>query len=522
MDDKGLVSKITKEQAIYNALSSSFYQRFGALSASGIIIRAVELFGNNEAIKTTQGTVLTYKQLYQHALQISLQLHTQGIRPGNIVMLFIENSIEFYLAYWATLLSGAIVVPVNTFLHANEITYIINDARPSLIIVSERLKSIIALLTLDESIKILLDKELAAYDNTFDTTSIIPHEIKGNNPALILYTSGTTGQPKGVVLSAENMVTNSMQAAARLQLLTNEQECFFAVLPLFHAFAQNTCIWLPALTGSSVIIVNKIERSTIIDGLRLKPTIFFGFPALYGLLCLMKTANLNSIKLFVSGADAMPDKIRAAFALLYGRKILSGYGLTEASPVISIHHFNDDRQTNNVGKPLVGISVEIRDDQGNVLKQNEIGTLWIKGQNIMLGYYKTEEATNEILQKGWLCTGDLASINHSEEIIIHGRNKDLIIHKGFNIYPQEVENVLLKSSLVMRAAVIGRSDEATGQIPIAYIMLKVAKKEAELELRQLCKNHLAAYKIPRTFIFKDELPLSPTGKIDKKQLHHGT
>lgn len=522
---QNLFKKDTEEQLIYNKIYKSFYERFGCLNASGILLRASEMFGDNEALKTASGYSITYKELYRSALKVSKEFSDIGLRPRDHILLFIENSVEFYLGYWAALISGLVVIPVNTFLHVKEVAYIIRDASPHVIIVSDRSRSVIeeaqSLYEENKSIKVFSDSILKVSLENFDESSVISHDVIENDTAVILYTSGTTGQPKGVVLSAKNIVSNAMQAAARFQLLTSEQETFFAVLPLFHAFAQNTCIWLPAITGSPVIVVSKIDRSAITEALKLKPTIFLGFPALYGLLCLMKRAPIDSVKLFISGADAMPDKIRAAFALLYGRKILSGYGLTEASPVVAINHLNDDRQTNNVGKPVIGIDIQIRDDIDRVLEKNRIGTLWIKGPNIMKEYYQEEEATSEVLQNGWLCTGDIASLNEVGEIIIHGRNKDLIIHKGFNIYPQEVENVLLKSSSVLRAAVIGRSDEATGQIPVAYIALKSARKNIEKELRHLCSAHLAAYKIPRSFIFREDLPLSPTGKIDKKKLQQG-
>ncbi|MBL4587786.1 AMP-binding protein [Candidatus Babeliales bacterium] len=523
---QNLFKKNNREQLVYNELYNSFYERFGCLSASGILLRASERFGKKEALKTASGYSISYQDLYKSALKVSGIFSEMGVRPRDHVLLFIENSVEFYIGYWAALLVGAVVIPVNTFLHINEVAYIIKDASPDLIIVSDRLKSVIveAASMCDETIqkKIFPDSILNVSLEGFDESTVLSHDVTGEDTAVILYTSGTTGQPKGVVLSAKNIVTNAMQAAARFQLLANEQETFFAVLPLFHAFAQNTCIWLPAITGSPVIVVSKIDRTAITDGLKLKPTVFLGFPALYGLLCLMKRAPLDSVKLFISGADAMPDKIRAAFSLLYGRKILSGYGLTEASPVVAINYLNDDRQTSNVGEPVVGIDIQIRDDSGRVLDKGCIGTLWIKGANIMKGYYKAEQATSEAIQSGWLCTGDIASLSMAGEIVIHGRNKDLIIHKGFNIYPQEVENVLLKSSLVMRAAVIGHSDDSAGEIPVAYISLKMMKKNVEKELRQLCAAHLAAYKIPRTFIFKDDLPLSPTGKIDKKKLKNRT
>jgi long-chain acyl-CoA synthetase len=216
----------------------------------------------------------------------------------------------------------------------------------------------------------------------------------------------------------------------------------------------------------------------------------------------------------------MPDKIRAAFAMIYGRKICSGYGLTEAAPVVAINHDNESAPTYVVGRPVVGIECDIRDDDGNSLKKGEIGTLWIKGDNVMLGYYKSPESTKKVLYNGFLNTGDIACIDKNGSIAIKGRSKDLIIHKGFNIYPQEVENILMTHPAVFKAAVIGRPESVVGQVPIAFVAARGEKELIEKSLRALCSDNLASYKIPRKFICLDDLPMSPTGKIDKKQLTH--
>jgi long-chain acyl-CoA synthetase len=232
----------------------------------------------------------------------------------------------------------------------------------------------------------------------------------------------------------------------------------------------------------------------------------------------MKTAPLHTIKRFVSGADAMPDKIRAAFAMIYGRKICSGYGLTEASPVIAINHDDENAPTDVVGRPIVGIECDIRDDNGKSIKNGNVGTLWIRGDNVMLGYYKSPEETKKVLKDGWLNTGDLATLDEHGCLAIRGRSKDLIIHKGFNIYPQEVENVLMSHPAVFRAAVIGRSEAVVGQVPVAFVATRENKEGVGKALRRLCANNLASYKIPRKIVCVDDLPISPSGKVDKKQL----
>ncbi len=240
--------------------------------------------------------------------------------------------------------------------------------------------------------------------------------------------------------------------------------------------------------------------------------------ALKALICLMKTAPVESVRLFVSGGDALPDKIRAAFGLIYRRKLVNGYGLTETSPVISVNLDDETVPASNVGRPLVGIECAVRDDHGVDVAQGNIGVLWVKGDNVMLGYYKAPEATNQVLKDGWFNTGDLGYIDSKGRIVITGREKDLIIHKGFNIYPQEIENVILSYPNAIQAAVVGFHD-GDGEVPVAFVQLRSMEEHCERNLRTLCAQHLASYKIPRQFFCDTkDLPATATGKIDKKVL----
>jgi long-chain acyl-CoA synthetase len=485
---------------------------------------------------------IDYQELYFRASLLSKKLKSNGVRPHDKVLMLFENSIEFYIVYFAILQLGAVCVPLNVFLHEKELAYIIKDSSPVAIVSSRSFKHKIevvkALSEGDEFPSIFGDENIDFKKDVPKTLEEIDALFTMPRPnldtlCLLLYTSGTTGVPKGVMLSSNNIVTNAIQCAARLEgynkirgLLAGEKlifkERFFAALPLFHVFAQNTCIWFPMMVGGTVIIVPRIDRKELLLGLEHKPTLFFGVPALFGLLCLMKTAPLDSVRFFVSGGDATPDKIRSAFSMIYGRKICSGYGLTEASPVISVNIDNDECEAHVVGVPLHGIDVDIRNDQGESLPHGGIGTLWVRGDNIMLGYYKSKQETDSVLQSGWLNTGDIASFDaKTGRISIRGRIKDLIINKGLNIYPQEVENVLLSHPVIFQAAVIGREDTTAGQVPIAFVSLKDDKVKADdvdRILRDFCSNHLAGYKIPRKFVYLDSLPMNQTGKVDKKQL----
>lgn len=513
---------VEREKIIFEKIKNDFSSNEDLIFAGELLKLAYEKYPNNKALISHDKSI-TYKELYFRATELSKKLHDQGIKARDKVIIYAENSIFFYIAYFAVWQIGGIVVPLNTFLHEKELSFIINDSEPKLIFCSESLK-----INLDKLTQVGLIQNLPPIltQESVDWSTAIPSSVKFEITKLgidelcaLLYTSGTTGVPKGVMLSSRNAITNAMQSYARFQLFNlTDQDKFFCVLPLFHVFAQCTCLWLPIMTGSTIIVVAKIDRKQILDGLKHKPGVFLGFPALFGLLCMMKNAPIDSVKVFVSGADMLPDKIRAAFALVYGRKICAGYGLSEASPVVAVNHKNYASPTNNVGHVLTKIECEIRDDNDQPVEQGVIGNLWIKGDNIMLGYYKAPEATAKVLKNGWLNTGDLGMIANNGTLAVCGRTKDVIIHKGFNIYPAEIENILLRHPAVIKAAVIGKDDVATGQIPVAFVAVKSIGATIESDLRGLCSSNLAAYKVPRKIICMEDLPMNSTGKVDKKQL----
>ena len=509
-----------REQEFFEGKKRELSSDSGYPCAGRLLYHARENFGDNTAL-IQDSVTLTYNQWYDRSLIVSAYLHELGVKPGDRVILYAENSLFFCVIYCAIWHLGAVVVPVNTFLHEHELAHILADAQPRLVVTQDQFLQQLEKLS-GGTVLVVPEAILPSDRDTADMQQAESYRYDCNQDELVLllYTSGTTGVPKGVMLSSKNVVANTLQSYARFCSCNNlsSDERFFCVLPLFHAFSQNACLWLPMVLGASIIIVSKIDRRLILKGLERKPTFFFGFPALYGLLCLMKTAPLEHVKMFVSGADMLPDKIRAVFAMLYGRKICSGYGLTEASPVVAVDEQNAECATYVVGHPLVGIECQIRDDQGASLQVGEVGTLWLRGDNIMLGYYHSEEQTKEVLRDGWLCTGDLAYLSQDGMVAICGRSKDLIIHKGFNIYPQEIENVLMRHASVVKVAVIGKSDEHSGQIPVAFIAAGGDSHTIVADLHKLCADNLAAYKIPRKFICLDDLPMSPTGKVDKKLL----
>ncbi len=501
------------EKKFYNELKKKVTHDGKLLYVGRLLQRAAEKFSKLPAL-IYKDEFISYRQLYRRASALSALLKDKGLKPRDRVIICFENSPEFFVAYFAVWQAGGIVAPVNTFLKEHELSHIIKDAQPKFIITSPDRVELFE--KADGQLPpIITSDEMKIPNDSF--TPDEPIDLDENELAALLYTSGTTGLPKGVMLSSKNIMTNVLQGVSRLQI--GYQERLFAVLPLFHVFAQNVCVWSTMFIGATVILVPKIDRRYILSGLKHKPTGFFGVPALYGLMCLLKTAPLDSVKFFVSGGDAMPDKIRAYFELLYRRKICNGYGLTETSPFISFDSNDVAQLTNTLGLPALGVELDIRDEKGRSLPKNEIGELWVKGDNIMLGYYNAPELTEKALKDGWFNTGDTMYITDDGKLVITGRTKDVIIHKGLNIHPQEIENVIMTHPNVIRTGVIGIKDEASGELPVAYVQLREEKKGMEEILRNLCVQQLAPYKVPRSFYCQtDDLPLTATGKVDKKVL----
>lgn len=511
-----------KKSTQYN---ERFNSNYSLLFDSGIFIFAGTLL-QRAAKKFPQLTALickdipmTFEQLYVHSLAITKQLISLGVKPKDKVCLLYENSITYYQAYYGIWQTGAVIVPLNTFLSEHELEHILKDCNATAIILSPEfakkfnasLFATIKVIELSDDHQATVNQKMSSADLEY----VIPY-LEPNEMAALLYTSGTTGFPKGVMLSSKNILTNVAQIITAVNVSSND--CLLGVLPLFHSFAQNISIWTTAFLGAKTIILPKIERKWIIDGLKHRPTVIIAVPALYGLLCLLRDIDVSSVRYFVSGGDALPDKIRALFEMVYRRKLCNGYGLTETSPFISADTQDTLKQTNTVGKVGFGIECSLRDESNNEVSHGRIGILWVKGDNVMLGYYNAPEATAEILKDGWLNTGDFAQFDSENRLVIAGRFKDLIIHKGFNIYPQEIENLLINYPGITKAAVIGMADEQVGEIPIAYIVIKDVPSTLEQQLKHYCMKNLASYKVPRHYIVLEDLPMTPLGKVDKKRL----
>jgi len=504
----------------FTALSQELLNPEQPIHVGMLIKRAASKWPEQPAV-ICQDQVLTYSNLYRQACAFAQVLKERGVQPDDRVLLYWENSLEFFVAYWGIWQTGAVVAPLNVFLHEKELVHIIQDAQPKALVISDTLHAQLSSQALDPKLNLLTNADLqtaaqaALLPTVVSNCTVVERNI--DNLAALLYTSGTTGFPKGVMLNSRTIITNAIQGISRFD--TRAGDSVYSALPLFHSFPQNVCVWSTTIIGAASIIVPKVERNLLIDAFKYKPTFVIAVPALYGLFCRMKNVPFGPVRYFFSGGDALPDRIREAFELVYKRKLCNGYGLTETGPYIAVDLDDYTQVTNTVGRPFIGISYSLRDSStGHEVEPGSVGVLWVKGDNVMLGYYNAPEATQAVLQDGWLNTGDLARIDTNGKIVLVGRERDLISNKGLKIYPQEVENILLSHEEVIHAAVIG-VEENYEEVPIALVSSKTTTPDQlAQELKALCARSLAAYKVPRRIIVRKELPVTATGKVNKKQL----
>jgi long-chain acyl-CoA synthetase len=337
-------------------------------------------------------------------------------------------------------------------------------------------------------------------------------------PAIILYTSGTTGDPKGVMLSHRNILSNCEAYSQVFDF--DDRDHFVCVLPLFHTFAITTNLLATAYTGSTLHLLPRFQPRQVYELLQAVPCgIFVAVPSMFNVMAkLPGEDHLERVRITVSGGAAMPREVQKAFEERFGSELLEGYGLTEASPVVCSNAPGRNRP-GTIGRPLPGIEVQVWDSEDRVVSTGQRGELMVRGPNVMLGYYKNREATADaVTPDGWLRTGDMATLDEDGWVRIVGRKKELIVSAGENIYPREIEDVLLTHPKVFEAAVVSMEDALRGEVPRAVVAPIEGKHLDPQELREFCRHRLAEFKVPRVYEIVPALPKTPTGKIMKKVL----
>ncbi len=463
----------------------------------------------------------TYKQLRAAVAAYRAYLHHAGVRAGDTVGLISRNAAEFVYSYLAIVSLGAIVVPLNFQLTAREIAYIINDAAAAHLITAAALDLDAELARcgyrgeLVQHVIPAVKARLAA--ESFPAAPDLGDSLGADSPCAIIYTSGTTGNPKGALLTHGNLVSNA--AAFREALAVTAADNVLCVLPMYHCFAWTCAVLNPLLCGASITILEAFAPKETIAAIKeYRVTAVYGVPPMYNLLARIgDPGDLAGVRFFVSGGAPLPEKIARQFEEKYGLPIIEGYGLSEASPVVTL---NPPAKTKyySIGKPLPGLEVRVVGPKGETVAPGTVGEIVVKGPSVMQGYLNLPLETSLALRDGWLHTGDLAYQDAEGYLFIVDRLKDLIIANGENVYPREIEELLYAYPGVTEAAVIGMPDELRGQAARAYLVLAEGHALDKKALREYLAANLAGYKLPRDYVVLDALPKNQTGKILKRVL----
>jgi long-chain acyl-CoA synthetase len=464
---------------------------------------------------------LNYEQLEQAAMRVAGLLRSHGIEPGDRVALMVPNVPQFAAIYYGILRVGAVVIPMNVLNKRREVAFFLQDSGAKLVFawrefcpeaepaaadvgaecVTVDLQGFTQLLLQQEPLTEMVERDAA------DT-------------AVMLYTSGTTGTPKGAELSHTNLLENCAVCVELFELSDNA--VVLGALPLFHAFGQtcalNTCV----LAGGTLTLIPRFDGSKALEIIqRDKVTVFEGVPTMYGAMLNAPDRaqyDASSMQLCASGGAALPVELMRAFEAAFDCKILEGYGLSETSPVASFNHPDRERKPGSIGTPIRGVQMRIVDERDNALPAGEIGEIVIRGHDVMKGYWARPDATAAAIRDGWFHSGDLGRMDGDGYFFIVDRMKDMIIRNGFNVYPREIEEVLYAHPGVREAAVIGLAHDEFGEEIGAAVALKDGDQTTPDELQAFVKDQVAAYKYPRTVWIVDELPKGPTGKILKREI----
>lgn len=464
---------------------------------------------------------LTYAELETASAALALELRERGVRSGERVAMMVPNVPMFAIAYYAILRSGAIVVPMNPLLKPREVAHQLADSTAALLL---------AWHDAAESIPgaALADVEcLTVHPDSFVNRSPV-QEHQGavalrdpSDTAVILYTSGTTGKPKGAELSHHNLMRNQQVTSTSLLQLT-EDDVVFGGLPLFHAFGQTVTLTSAIAHGACLTLLPRFDATDALQVLtRDRVTVFAAVPTMYAALLAHPDRgdyDLSALRVCVSGGAALPVETLHAFEERFDTVILEGWGLSETSPVACFSHPDALRKAGSIGTPIAGISMRVLGDDGRELGVGEVGEIAVHGHNVMKGYWRQPAATAAVLSDGWFRTGDLGRVDSDGYYWIMDRKKDLIIRGGFNIYPREIEEVLYEHPDVEMAAVIGIPAPALGEEIGAAVVLRPGSRPTPEELRTFIRERVAPYKYPRHIWLVDELSKGATGKILKRAI----
>lgn len=496
---------------------------------------------------TFGGTHITYGELNARATKLAAGLHAIGIGPGDHVALSCPNLPWFPIAYYGILKAGAVVIPLNILLKPREIAYHLKDGDAKALLAYEGSPDLpmaemaqaacaeagcahLVIMTADPAAPnpvpsgISIGKLLEGQSASQNT-----RRRKPDDTAVILYTSGTTGRPKGAELTHENMLLNAMSARDMYMPAMHpglEQDVALITLPLFHSTAQTCLMNAGLLAGFRLVLMPRFDAAATLETMRGEQvTLWIGVPTMYWSLMDYAVAQgidtepiARTLRLCVSGGAPMPVELLHNFEKTFQVRILEGYGLSETSPVVCFNQLQRPCKPGTVGLPIFGVEIRCVDEQGRTVPAGERGEIVVRGPNIMKGYYNRPAATEEAMLNGWFHTGDVGILDEEGYLSVVDRKKDMIIRGGFNVFPRELEEALMSHPAVALAAVIGIPDERLGEEIKAYIVKKGGSSVTADELLAWGREQFASYKYPRAIEFVDSLPMSATGKVLKRKL----
>lgn len=521
------------------------------------LTQAFESAPNKVAIHF-MGRELTYKELYESALKFANYLRSIGVEKGDRVAVMLPNCPQAVIAYYGTMYAGGVVVQTNPLYTERELQYQMADSGAKVILVMDILypramkilhetkienvivtgikdylpfpKNLVYPFIQKKQYGFSVKVEHSGTNHLFTevmkmakTDKIEQNFNFENDLALLQYTGGTTGFPKGVMLTHKNLVANTMMCDAWMYKCKKGEEIILGILPFFHVYGMTTVLVLSVMQQGKMVLLPKFDAEQALKTIdKQKPTLFPGAPTMYiGLLNHPELAkyDLSSIKACLSGSAALPLEVQEKFEELTGGRLVEGYGLTETSPVTHANPIWDHRINGSIGLPWPNTeAVILRSGEAEVLPVGEIGEIAVKGPQVMKGYWNRPEETAMTFADGWFLTGDLGYMDDNGYFYVVDRKKDMIIAGGFNIYPREVEEVLYEHEAIQECVVAGIPDPYRGETVKAYIVLKEGKSVTDKELNEFCRKNLAAYKVPRIYEFRKELPKTAVGKILRRTL----
>ncbi|MGW2826580.1 long-chain-fatty-acid--CoA ligase [Streptomyces sp. NPDC001443] len=489
---------------------------------AAVLVASARADGDRIAVRQDD-TTLTYAQLDDASARLATLLRDRGVRPGDRVAMVMPNVSLFPVVYYGILRAGAAVVPMNPLLKAREAAFTLRDSGARTVLVFPTFAEEVAKAAAEVGAECLVT-DAEVFDGLLRAAEPMAEVVEraADDTAVILYTSGTTGTPKGAELTHRNLLTNAVTTRETL-ILIRPDDVLFGGLPLFHAFGQTCALNAAVSAGATLTLLPRFEPAGALEIMhRDRVTVFLGVPTMYTALLqagIPEDHDLSPLRLAISGGASLPVEVLHGFERDFDVTVLEGYGLSETSPVAVFNPPDRPRKAGSIGLPIRGVEVRLVADDGTTVAPGEVGEIAIRGENVMKGYWNRPEATKEAVREGWFHSGDLARVDEDGYYFIVDRKKDLIIRGGYNVYPREIEEVLYEHPAVAEAAVVGVPHQVHGEEIAAVVTLRQDRADTSAgALRDFVKERVAAYKYPRIVTFTDALPKGATGKILKREI----